>query len=534
MRALAVIESLELRRLLSVAIDPQNPSHLLVDGTGGDDFIEVDVSGTILTVTVNGIAEPFTLSAINAILIDAGAGNDTVTVDADVNKPCRIDGGAGNDSLTGGNARDSLIGGDGADTLDGGGGRNSIQSDPADTVVHTHVIGSTVFVEGTDNPDVILIHKVVGDPSGFVVSVNDDAQNMSLPSPFSVIDVASHDGNDSIIVDADVAINTILDGGEGADTIIGGAGNDTLSSRQDTPSGIADDTIIGTDGHDQFDGGAGQDTIFGSTGDDTITGGVGNDCIRGGDGDDLIFGSDGNDSIDGSLGDDTIHGEDGDDNLRGGDGDDDLHGDDGNDTLRGGAGHDTLNGDSGRDMLFPDGVDLLRGDPQDSGVDVTNGVMRIIGSIGDDSILINFEDTDASNLVTVIVNGEDVFYPLGNVSFIQIDGGGGNDTIEVRNLNVKTTLNGGAGNDIIRGSLGPDRLNGGDGSDWLNGGDNKDTLYGDAGNDKLFGGAGKDYLNGGAGVNVVRGGAGIDRIVATRLVDDVRGNREDVITLVIY
>jgi ELWxxDGT repeat protein len=49
------------------------------------------------------------------------------------------------------------------------------------------------------------------------------------------------------------------------------------------------------------------------------------------------------------------------------------------------------------------------------------------------------------------------------------------------------------------------------------------------GDDRIFGGDGRDYLVGGAGTNLIRGDGGIDRIFANKLLDDLRGNREDTI-----
>ncbi len=72
---------------------------------------------------------------------------------------------------------------------------------------------------------------------------------------------------------------------DGSDTLIGGAG---------------DDTIVGNDD--------GNDTLFGGAGDDTIVGNDdGNDTIYGGAGDDTIVGNDdGNDTLFGGAGDDTL------------------------------------------------------------------------------------------------------------------------------------------------------------------------------------------------------------------------------------
>jgi Ca2+-binding RTX toxin-like protein len=68
------------------------------------------------------------------------------------------------------------------------------------------------------------------------------------------------------------------------------------------------------------------------------------------------------------------------------------------------------------------------------------------------------------------------------------------------------------GNDTINGGGGNDRLKGFEGDDRLNGGSGDDRLLGDAGNDILSGGNGNDSLNGGAGEDVLRGGAGNDKL----------------------
>jgi Ca2+-binding RTX toxin-like protein len=63
------------------------------------------------------------------------------------------------------------------------------------------------------------------------------------------------DGNDTLIVDADVEANITAHGGNGDDTMIGGKGND------------------------RFDGGAGDDRLIGGAGRDTLVGGSGNNTV---------------------------------------------------------------------------------------------------------------------------------------------------------------------------------------------------------------------------------------------------------------
>ncbi len=64
---------------------------------------------------------------------------------------------------------------------------------------------------------------------------------------------------------------------------------------------------------------------------------------------------------------------------------------------------------------------------------------------------------------------------------------------------VDRPQNGGAGNDMIKGSWGDDQLNGAGGRDRMWGGSGNDILMGDAGNDIIEGGKGSDFLDGGLG-----------------------------------
>ena len=105
----------------------------------------------------------------------------------------------------------------------------------------------------------------------------------------------------------------------GADTVDGGAGNDTIYiSATSTHLNIATDAQIANveniyamppsgvtiDLHNQSEG----FTIYGTSNNDTITGGSGNDSITGESGNDSIDGGIGNDSIQGMFGNDIIDG----------------------------------------------------------------------------------------------------------------------------------------------------------------------------------------------------------------------------------
>lgn len=70
------------------------------------------------------------------------------------------------------------------------------------------------------------------------------------------------------------------------------------------------------------------------------------------------------------------------------------------------------------------------------------------------------------------------------------------------------TINGTAGNDVLKGTPGVDVILGGDGNDKISGKGGNDVICGGKGNDILRGGAGNDILLGQAGKDIGKGGAG--------------------------
>lgn len=110
-----------------------------------------------------------------------------------------------------------------------------------------------------------------------------------------------------------------------------------------------------------------------------------------------------------------------------------------------------------------------------------------------------------ATITSIVINGKGggdtirLDHPGQVVSdFALIDGGGGNDII--RGGSAGESLSGGTGNDTIFGNGGADIMSGGDGHDNLYGGSGGDVMNGGAGNDGLFGGIGtKDTMEGGTG-----------------------------------
>ena len=92
----------------------------------------------------------------------------------------------------------------------------------------------------------------------------------------------------------------------------------------------------------------------------------------------------------------------------------------------------------------------------------------------------------------------------------KIDGGLGDD--DLRGRDGEDTLIGGRGKDVLYGNGGNDLLNGGSGHDQLYGERGNDLLYGGYGHDSLMGGAGNDRLHGDHGNDYLTGGSGRDRL----------------------
>lgn len=199
-----------------------------------------------------------------------------------------LEGGDGNDLLTGSAFDDALSGGAGNDTIDGGGGND--------------------MIAGSDGND--LLRGGDGDDSIGGGLGNDT--------------IEGGNGNDQV------------GGGRGNDVIYGGAGNDLLSG------GSGDDLLIGGDGDDMLAGGFGNDTVHGEPGNDNLGGGTGQDRMTGKAGNDAMGGGEGDDRINGGGGDDFLAGGGRNDTINGGNGDDRINAGSGNDRMTGGAGDDTF------------------------------------------------------------------------------------------------------------------------------------------------------------------------------------------------
>lgn len=85
--------------------------------------------------------------------------------------------------------------------------------------------------------------------------------------------------------------------------VVGGGGNDRLFSDRPTPGTPAGRSVlVGGDGNDTLTSGADSDWLYGGVGNDTLVGGGGSDWLYGELGNDTLTGGSGNDRCDGGPG----------------------------------------------------------------------------------------------------------------------------------------------------------------------------------------------------------------------------------------
>ena len=157
---------------------------------------------------------------VKKLSIQGGLGNDTITIQANVNIPAYINGGNGNDKLYGGKANDVIEGGLGSDSIWGNGGNDTLYGCKMDsTIADTGALNVLLGNAGND--------KLYG---GYKAAVNL---------------MSGNEGHD-LLIGGDFAVNT-MDGGTGNDYLRGGSGSPSKHS--------AFNTMIGGLGWDVLQGG---------------------------------------------------------------------------------------------------------------------------------------------------------------------------------------------------------------------------------------------------------------------------------------
>ena len=304
-----------------------------------------------------------------------------------------------------------------------------------------------------------------------------------------ILTVVGTDANDTITVGLNATDNTKLDVNVNgtvssfallnADTtaaitgikISGGNGNDSIKIDQTNGGIVLPATLIGGNGQDSLTGGAGNDVLVGGNGKDACSGGDGDDSLNGGNGKDVLDGGAGTNILIQGKGDKGKHDKTPKPDKGHSDGGSDGNSDGGADVA--GTAHVVLGklvvlGTSGDDTIT---IGLNATDNTKLDVNI-NGTVTSFP-------LTNADTTPAITSIFAV-------------------GGAGNDKITIDQTNGGITLNavlvGGAGNDSLTGAAGNDLILGGIGDDSLVGGDGNDTLIGGDGTDALDGGAGTNVL----------------------------------------
>ncbi|HYD67955.1 calcium-binding protein [Azospirillum sp.] len=225
----------------------------LVAGAGND-LMYVDGADTFIdggdgfdTAYIQGIAgATVDLGAARIERVFGGAGDDRLSAQS-VGSGLYVNGGDGDDQLTGGSGADTLVGGDGDDvvsagdgddTITGGAGADQLVAGAGDDLMY--IDGADAHIDAGAGFDTVYVQGTVG----------------------ATIDLAA----------------------AGIERIFGGVGGDRLSA-----AGAGNATYInGGDDSDQLSGGTGADTLVGGNGDDTLAGGGGDDTLTGGAGADVF------------------------------------------------------------------------------------------------------------------------------------------------------------------------------------------------------------------------------------------------------
>jgi Ca2+-binding RTX toxin-like protein len=503
------------------------------------------------TLTINGLGGK---DAVDASKLTAG------------HLKLTIDGGEGNDGIVGSGGSDTLLGGTGNDTVTGGQGDDTAFLGAGNDLFIWNPGDGIDVVEGQADSDTLRMVGANGIES-FSVSANGgralvfrDIGNATVDiDDVEHVDIRTLGGADTVVVN-DLAGTDVLDVAVDLAGALNGAASDKALDTVTVNATAAADVVVVTlaGGKIVTTGLAAQVLVSHADATDRLVleGGLANDILNAGAlaagkisvhlngdvGEDTLFGSAGNDVVDGGAGaDDAFLGA-GNDTFtwNPGDGDDTVEGQAGTDTLSfaGVAGDETFNvaanGDratltrnlgnvtidlneverialqalGGADTI---GVgDLTGTDVKLVAIDLASDgsadAVTQLGTAGTDKITVAFAGGVVSSTglaaQTTIANAE-----FGNDSFA-INTLGGNDTVNASKLAagiVHLTIDGGAGNDTITGSLAADML--------IAGADN-DTVAGDDGDDVALLGAGDDLFvwTAGDGSDIVEGQADIDTL----------------------
>lgn len=209
------------------------------------------------------------------LIVDGGAGNDNLNVSAPsfAGTPA-IQGGDGDDIITGTALVDAIDGGPGNDRITGfRGGETVVGGDGNDVLIWNNGDGNDTFQGGAGIDEILITQGNADDVSAITQLGAVTHFERTSAGPFTVdsvemekLTLTSFSGDDTLTTGPGVALPMTVDAGPGNDSITTGDGPDRL---------------IGDRGADTLDGGGGDDMLVWNNGD-------GNDVMNGGDGVDRV------------------------------------------------------------------------------------------------------------------------------------------------------------------------------------------------------------------------------------------------------
>ena len=309
------------------ALDIGTTENLVVNLNGGDDSISaVGNLAAMINITVNGGAGNDTILGGNGAdtlnagddndFVDGQQGNDTVNLGAG-NDIFQWDPGDGSDLVEGGAGTDTMLfnGSNGAEIMEASANagrlrftRNlgTIQMDVNDVdTVDINALGNTdtIIVQNLAGTDVGEVNiDLAGTIGGTVGDALIDTVITNGTTNLDIVDVVGA-GSSVTILGFTPRVDVVHLDANDAVVVNGQGGNDTITATT-LAAGVAALTL---------DGGVGNDTILGSQGNDVLIGGEGSDVVFGDNGNDNALLGGGDDVFEWNPGDgnDTVEGQDG-------------------------------------------------------------------------------------------------------------------------------------------------------------------------------------------------------------------------------
>ena len=236
---------------------------------------------------------------------------------------------------------------------------------------HSEDFTNNITVASAENG--VTVNGTITDTGGNSIVVSED-----FSAGCSAVNAYLYD-NDTTIDASGVNFSTSLYvlGGNGNNTIQGGAGNDVLIVGDGTNS------LTDGNGNDSLSVGNGNNILVTGNGNDSVSLGEGNNTVSLGNGNDNLYAADGNNTIRATDGEDTITLGDGNNSVMCGNGIDAVVAGDGDNTVRLGNGNDSVTVGNGSNMiaLGDGGQDrvVVTGDG-DNCIDLAGGGTVLLGN----------------------------------------------------------------------------------------------------------------------------------------------------------